>query len=86
MSVSNEHLSFPCVDSGVWRPKMRQKKLPLTLSLSLSLSLSHSWKKNATNHVRISICTKYITTKKKKKNPLKKQNGFYKNKKNKNHI
>jgi hypothetical protein len=58
MSVSNEHLSFPCVDSGVWRPKMRQKKLPL----SLSLPPSHSWKKDATNHVRISICTKYITT------------------------
>jgi hypothetical protein len=35
---------------------MRQKKL------TLSLSLSHSWKKDATNHVRISICTKYITT------------------------
>jgi hypothetical protein len=61
-----------CGLSGVWRPKMRQKKLPL----SLSFSLSHSWKKDATNHVRISICTKYITTKKKKKNPMKKSNGF----------
>ncbi len=56
---------------------MRQKKN----SLSLSLSLSHSWKKDATNHVRISICTKYITTKKKEK-PHEKIKWVFRNTKN----
>jgi hypothetical protein len=62
---------------GLWslEAKNETEKTP---THTHSLSLSHSWKKDATNHVRISICTKYITTTTttKEKKPMKKSNGF----------